>query len=178
MPSTRKVVFIAAAVGALALAAGYGSALWLRPPPPTPDNASQAPVDFTLTDIAGRERRLSEWRGRPIVINFWATWCAPCREEIPLFVDAQQRYRAHGLQIVGIALDQPADAAQFAAKFGISYPTLIADTQTLDLMNRYGNPVGSLPYTVMLRADGVVVHRKLGAFRPAELDQALSAAVR
>lgn len=175
MAGSLRTFLLAVVIGAAALAAGYGAALWWRPTPPAPDTTQTAPADFALPDLTGRERRLSEWRGRPIVINFWATWCAPCREEIPLLTQARARHAAKGLEVIGVALDKPDAAAEFAAKLGVSYPVLIANADTLDLMNRYGNPIGSLPYTVILDRAGNVVHRKLGAYRPAELEQALLA---
>lgn len=161
-------------VAGLALAAGYGAALWLRPAPPAPDTHENAPADFTLKDLNGRERRLNEWNGRPLLLNFWATWCAPCREEIPLFIETRRRHAATGLEIVGVAIDQKADAQDFVAKFRVPYPILLADDTTLDLMARYGNPTGVLPYSVILRADGSIAHRKIGAFRPTELEEILA----
>ena len=172
MPTLRTALLVLLVAGA-ALAAGYGAALWWRPAPPAPETHQSPPTDFTLKDLNGRERRLSEWRGRPLLLNFWATWCAPCREEIPLFIEAQKRQAASGLEMVGIAIDRPQDAADFVTKFGIPYPVLLADDGTLDLMNRYGNPTGVLPYTVIFRADGTISHRKIGAFSPSDLENAL-----
>lgn len=161
-------------VAASALAAGYGAALWLRPAPPAPDTRQSAPADFTLKDLNDRSRRLSEWSGKPVLLNFWATWCAPCREEIPLFIETRQRHADLGLEIVGVAIDQKTDAQEFVTKFRVPYPILLADDTTLDLMARYGNPTGVLPYSVILRADGSIAHRKVGAFRPTDLEEALT----
>lgn len=169
-----RTPILVALVAGIALAAGYGAALWWRPAPPALETNQSAPADFVLKDVTGRDRRLSEWRGRPLLLNFWATWCAPCREEIPLFIETQKRHAATGLQIVGIALDQKADVLDFIAKFGVSYPVLLADDATLDLMSRYGNPTGSLPYSVIFRTDGSIAHRKIGAYRPSELEAALT----
>lgn len=168
-----KVGFAAIGVAALALGAGYGAALWLRPAPPAPDTSQTAPADFTLVDLSGRARKFSEWRGRPLLLNFWATWCAPCREEIPLFIEKQRQHAATGLEVVGVAIDQRADVVEFVTRFGIPYPILLADDQTLDLMARYGNPIASLPYSVIFRPDGTIAYRKLGAFTPAELEKIL-----
>lgn len=173
MPAWRTALWVVLVAGA-ALAAGYGAALWWRPAPPAPDASQTAPVDFALKDLSGRARRLTEWRGRPLLLNFWATWCAPCREEIPLFIKTQKRHAASGLEVVGIAIDQPQDAADFVAEFGVPYPILLADDTTLDLMSRYGNPTGALPYSVIFRADGTITHRKIGAFSPSELERALA----
>jgi len=169
-----RTPILVALVAGIALAAGYGAALWWRPAPPAPDTRQSAPADFTLKDLDGRDRRLSEWSGKPLLLNFWATWCAPCREEIPLFIESRRRHAATGLEIVGVAIDQKADAQDFVAKFGVPYPILLADDTTLDLMARYGNPTGALPYSVILRADGSIAHRKIGAFRPAELEEVLA----
>lgn len=172
MLATRTTMLVVLVAGA-ALAAGYGAALWLRPAPPAPDTGQSAPTDFTLRDLNDRDRRLSEWSGRPVLLNFWATWCAPCREEIPLFIETRRRHAAQGLEIIGVAIDQKADAQDFVAKFRVPYPILLADDTTLGLMARYGNPTGVLPYSVVLGADGRIAHRKIGAFRPAELEQIL-----
>lgn len=173
MAPRLRVGLAVVGVAALALAAGYGAALWLRPAPPAPDTSQTAPIDFTLVDLSGRERKLSEWRGRPLLLNFWATWCAPCREEIPLFIEMQKQHAATGLQVVGVAIDRRADVVEFVARFSVPYPILLADDKTLDLMNRYGNPIGSLPYSVIFRPDGTIAHRKLGAFSPSELQKVL-----
>ena len=123
-----------------------------------------------LVDLAGRTRRLSEWRNRVLICNFWATWCAPCREEIPLLVAARAKYAFAGVEIVGIAVDNPAKVRDFAISFNISYPILLAEADGLDLMRQLGNSGGGLPYTVVTDRQGSVVHRKLGAFKAADLD--------
>ena len=160
-------------VAALALAAGYWAGLYFKPaaPPVAGEGASGAFVDFSLPDLSGRTRRLEEWRGQPLVLNFWATWCPPCREEIPLLIDAQKRYTPAGVRVVGVALDQPEPVNDYARRFGINYPVLIADDNTLDVMTRYGNVSGALPYTVLIDAEGRVRSVKLGAFQRKELEE-------
>jgi len=127
----------------------------------------------SLVDLAGRTRRLSEWRDRVLICNFWATWCAPCREEIPLLVATRSKYAFAGVEIVGIAVDNPTKVRDFAASFNISYPILLAEADGLDLMRQLGNSSGGLPYTVVADRQGNVVHRKLGAFKAADLDAVL-----
>jgi thiol-disulfide isomerase/thioredoxin len=127
----------------------------------------------SLVDLAGRPRRLSEWRDRVLICNFWATWCAPCREEIPLLVATRSKYAFAGVEIVGIAVDNPAKVREFAASFSISYPILLAEADGLDLMRQLGNSAGGLPYTVVTDRQGSIVHRKLGAFKEADLDAVL-----
>lgn len=167
MPAPRfRTVLVVAAVALIAAAAGYWTA--------HTRSASGDFIDFVLTDLDGRPRRLSDWRGQPIVLNFWATWCAPCREEIPLLIEAQKRYAARGLRVVGVAIDQRADVAAFSARHRINYPVLLADDQTFDILAQYGNRTGALPYTVVFSAGGDVVHRKLGAFHQVDLEQVLA----
>jgi len=127
----------------------------------------------TLIDLAGQPRKLSEWQGRILVCNFWATWCAPCREEIPLLMAARQKYGPRGVEIVGIAVDNAAKVRDFSSSFNISYPILLAEADGLDLMRRLGNSAGGLPYTVVADRQGNLVHRKLGAFKGADLDSIL-----
>jgi thiol-disulfide isomerase/thioredoxin len=135
--------------------------------------ANSALRSAKLVDLAGRSRTLSEWQGRILVCNFWATWCAPCREEIPLLIAARQRYGAKGVEIVGIAIDNAAKVSDYSASFHISYPILLAEAEGLGLMRRLGNGAGGLPYTVIANRQGDVVYRKLGAFKKGDLDAIL-----
>ena len=105
-----------------------------------------------------------------LVCNFWATWCAPCREEIPVLMAARQKYGPKTLEIVGIAVDRAAKVGEFARSLGISYPVLVSDAEGLELMRKLGNEGGGLPYTVFVDRQGVVAHRKLGALKSAELE--------
>jgi thiol-disulfide isomerase/thioredoxin len=135
--------------------------------------ASAALGNASFIDLAGQPRKLTEWRDRILVCNFWATWCSPCREEIPLLVTARQKYASSGLEVVGIAIDNASKVGEFAASFNISYPVLLAEADGLELMRRLGNGTGGLPYTVITDRSGGVVHRKLGAFRGQDLDAIL-----
>lgn len=129
--------------------------------------ADLASARFTTPD--GRPAQLSAWRGKVVVVNFWASWCAPCREEMPMLESLRQRYRARGLEVVGVALEQPVDAQNFASSVGISYPVLIGDADTATLMRSLGNASGGLPYTVVLDRQGKVVARLLGRLSEATL---------
>jgi thiol-disulfide isomerase/thioredoxin len=135
--------------------------------------ANSALRSAKLVDLAGRPRRLSEWQGRILVCNFWATWCEPCREEIPLLMATREKYGTKGVEIVGIAIDNAAKVRDYSSSFNISYPILLAETDGLELMRRLGNGAGGLPYTVVTDRQGGVVHRKLGAFKEADLDAIL-----
>ncbi len=123
-----------------------------------------------LTDLKGASQGLEQWRGQVLVVNFWATWCAPCREEIPGFVSLQARYGARGLTFVGVALDQPDKVAEFAREFHINYPLLTGGLETMDLLRQAGNRAGVLPYTLIIDRKGNLVGREPGGLKEARLE--------
>lgn len=135
-------------------------------------------LGIALTDLSGRSRRLLDWQGKVLLCNFWATWCAPCREEIPLLNAAQQHNGELGLQVVGIAIDNVANIRKFEESTKITYPVLVADAGAIDLMRRLGNERGGLPFNVILDRRGRLAQRKLGAFSEAELVSSLAALLR
>jgi len=108
----------------------------------------------SIPDLQGRSRSLGEWRGKVLVVNFWATWCPPCLKEIPEFVRMQDKLGPRGLQFVGIAADQPGKVREFAAKYGMNYPVLLADMNIIEIARRAGNRAGGLPFTVILNRRG------------------------
>ena len=125
-------------------------------------------VQFTLKDYMGIDQPISQWQNKILLINFWATWCAPCREEMPMLADFQDRYRERGLQIIGITLDDPEPVQRFADSMDINYPLLISDQTTADLMRNYNN-VGAIPFSLITNREGIVVDKKLGVFTAEEL---------
>ncbi len=159
----------------LALVGGYWLAPALRPsettPVTTPTYGGGALIDFTLPDLAGKKHALSEWRGKVIVLNFWATWCPPCREEIPLFIALQKQHGPEGVQIIGVATaDNTHTVAAYRQRMQMNYPILIGEDDAMQIMARYGNRLGSLPYTVIIDRNGSIVVRKLGPFGQTELE--------
>ncbi len=116
-----------------------------------------------LTDLAGQRQALRRWRGQVVVLNFWAPWCPPCREEIPGFVRLQQRYGAQGLQFLGVALDRPEPVQEYVQAAGINYPILLGDMAAVMLGQAAGNRQGGLPYTLILDRAGQPVLTLLGA---------------
>ena len=170
-PARRRFWLMAAAVGAAAGAAGYGFYLWRSGAPEEWNPAAvQALLAAPLPDLKGERQALESWRGRVLVVNFWATWCAPCREEIPEFVRMQERHGARGLQFVGIAIDQPEKVKDFAREFGINYPLLVGGIDMLPLMREAGNRIGVLPFTLVLDRQGNVAKRHPGTMKEAELE--------
>jgi thiol-disulfide isomerase/thioredoxin len=161
---------------AVALAAAGGGAayhLWLSGGDSGAGSAAVAERLYStrLPDMKGDSQPLEQWRGRVLVVNFWATWCAPCREEIPGFVRLQERHGGRGLQFVGIAIDQPGKVADFAREFGINYPLLIGGTESLDLLREAGNRQGVLPYTVVIDRHGKVASRQPGGVKESRLEE-------
>lgn len=149
--------------GALALIAGYFFHSGQRSAVPLPSAAGSDLLQQTvLPDLDGRKVRVADWRGKVLVVNFWATWCAPCREEIPALVRTQTRFAARGLQVIGIALDDLERVRPFAREMGINYPTLLTGIDGLDLAAAAGNKVGALPYTVYIDRQGKIVRAELG----------------
>ena len=155
----NRLAFGTAAV--LALAAGIGLALFDRAPADT-----TALLALSLPDSAGQPQPLAQWHGKVLVVNFWATWCAPCREEMPDLVRAQNEYGAKGLQIVGIAVDNADKVQQFAKEIGLNYPALIGGYSAMDLSKDLGNSLVALPFTLVLDRRGKVVYTHLGPVKP------------
>ena len=108
----------------------------------TQDLTGKPAPDFSLMDVSGQSRNVSEWQGKVLVINFWATWCPPCLEEIPHFIKLQDKYGDQGLQFLGIALEDVDDVMNFANKLGINYPLLVGEQEVIKLGVKLGNRIG------------------------------------
>jgi thiol-disulfide isomerase/thioredoxin len=162
-PRLRNALLLSTA-GAIALAAGLGLALWDHEPPD-----ASALLALSLPDTRGASQSLGQWRGKVLVVNFWATWCGPCREEMPEFVRAQREMGPKGLQFVGIAVDQPEKVAQFAKELDLNYPALIGGYEAMDIAKPLGDRLAGLPFTVVLDRKGRIAHIQLGPLKPAQL---------
>src|SRR5215510_12563701 len=157
--ASRRRWLAMATVGAVAAAAGYGFNSWNERDSDDQSNpaAVRALMAASLQDLDGANKALDDWKGKVLVVNFWATWCAPCRQEIPEFVKLQGELGTRGLQFVGIAIDQPRQVGEFVREFHINYPVLIGGMNTLELMRESGNRSGVLPFTLILDRGGKVV---------------------
>jgi peroxiredoxin len=153
-----------ASAALLALAGGMALAVWDRAP-----RDASALFSLSLPDTSGRQQSLSQWRGKVVVVNFWATWCAPCREEMPEFVRAQREFGPRGLQLVGIAVDEPEKVVQFAKELGLNYPALIGGYGAIELSKTLGNQLGALPFTIVIDRTGAVARTHLGPFKSDKL---------
>lgn len=116
-----------------------------------------------LPDMEGKMQPVEQWRGKVLVVNFWASWCPPCRAEMPGFVDLQKKYADRGLTFVGIAVDSADKAGAFARQIGVNYPVLVDDNSSV--LNLSG-----LPYTIVFDRKGAVVATHTGAWPEEELD--------
>lgn len=125
------------------------------------DMVSKHRPDYVLADLRGVQHSAAEWDGKVTVVNFWATWCPPCKREIPAFIDLQQQYANRGVQFVGIAIDNKEQVAAYVDQAGISYLTLIGDDDAVKVSRAFGNRLDALPYTVILTRRGEIafVHR-------------------
>lgn len=125
----------------------------------SPADLKKAP-DFTLLDINGNERRLSDYKGKVIILDFWATWCPPCKAEVPHFIELHNAYKDRGLEIIGVTLDHNAEkvAQSFAEENGINYVVLLGNRSVTDL---YGG-IMSIPTTFVIDRDGLIKKRYLG----------------
>jgi len=152
-----------AAVAILALIVLIASRHWSRPDPLMRggNTAATHPLapDFSITDLSGQTLELSRYRGKVVVLNFWATWCSPCRSEIPHFVDLQNKYGRDGLQIIGISLDDDPELVRaFYRQLRMNYPVAIGDAK---LAEQYGGILG-LPVSFLIGRDGRIYAKHIG----------------
>jgi len=172
MNKATQVVIVFAVAGSALLAGFWMHSSGRESAVMTVPSASAAPGLMTtrLPDLDGQRRSLENWRGRVLVVNFWATWCAPCREEIPAFIKVQEKLGAKGLQVVGIAVDQTDKVRPYAAEMKINYPILIGDLEAIDLARQAGNRLGGLPFTVVFDRQGMPIHSQLGGINQLKLE--------
>lgn len=124
---------------------------------------------FMLKDIHGQMRNVTEWDQKILVINFWATWCPPCRDEIPELIAIQKEYADQGVQIIGIAADDEISVRNYAKEMNIQYPLMAPGIAAMEIAKRYGNTKGSLPYTAFIDCQGRIAHIHNGELNYAEL---------
>lgn len=126
-----------------------------------------------LPGLDGKPQSMDQWRGSVLVVNFWATWCTPCREEIPAFIKLQDQYRERGVVFVGIAVDQKDKVDSYAREFGINYPVLVGGLETMELARQAGNTKSVLPFTLVLDRNARAVSSDIGAIKPERLEATL-----
>jgi len=116
----------------------------------------QKRADFNLPDLDGKTHSISVWDGKVVLLNFWATWCPPCRREIPAFIALQDAYGKQGFQVIGVAIDEKDAVVDYQDGLGINYPILIGDNGALNISQAYGNRFGQLPYSLIIDRKGII----------------------
>jgi thiol-disulfide isomerase/thioredoxin len=150
---------------------GVGAALWRMQapdaPPPTPPAEGFWTSQFDLPQ--GGTVSMGAFRGRPLLVNFWATWCAPCVEELPLINDFYRKNKANGWQVIGLAVDKLTPVQAFLQKMPLDFPVGMAGLAGAELSRSMGNVAGGLPFSLVLGRDGMVLQRKMGRLTEADL---------
>ena len=152
---------------------GYYSAMLLMPPEPAPQEIvmtkqPETLPDFLLYNLEGKPVTRADFQGKAVMVNFWATWCAPCRREIPVLIDMQQKYGDQGVQIIGIAIDNREDVAAYLREFPVNYPILLGEMEldAIETANAMGVDVVGLPITLTTDKSGRILE-----VHPGELDE-------
>lgn len=189
---SRHAIIIAL-VAMLAAGSGYWIARWLsltvgpdsapaasqpggaQPAPAPADLVGQPRPDFELLDASGRAVSVDSFDGRAFLVNFWASWCAPCVDEMPMLSQLHRDYAGRDFAVVGIALDDPQRAQEFAQELQVEYPVLFGRADAMRVGRRYGNREGMLPYSVLVDAGGIIRWTRLGVLQRAEIEAQLAA---
>jgi thiol-disulfide isomerase/thioredoxin len=166
-PARRRLVY-AGVAGAAALA-GAGLGLWKWRVGPAQDKAAALLWPLNFDTPAGTTLAMQSLRGKPLVLNFWATWCPPCVEELPLLDAFFRQNAAKSWQVLGLAIDQPSAVRKFLERTPVSFPIALAGLGGTELGQALGNLSGGLPFTVVLGAEGDVLQRKMGRVTPGDL---------
>jgi thiol-disulfide isomerase/thioredoxin len=175
----NKKLAVVAAVAAIFCALGvvFGSK---TKPVQAPATAAASPASTnlyaqTLNDLSGKPQTLAQWKGKPLLVNFWATWCAPCVQEMPELSALANEEGGKRFNVIGLGIDSPSAMSEFAAKHNIKYPLYVGGMGGTDLSRAFGNTNGGLPFTVLIGADGQVRKTYLGKLKFDELKADLAA---
>ena len=167
MSSRRKMMYAGAALGA-----GLAGAAWWRFMAPPGAEASRSADPFWGLELEtpdGAPLKISRFAGQPLLVNFWATWCPPCVEELPMLSRFAQEQQSRGWRVLGLAVDQPSAVRAWLAKSPLAFPVAMAGLGGTDLSKRMGNLSGALPFSVAFSASGEVLQRKGGKLTPEDL---------
>jgi thiol-disulfide isomerase/thioredoxin len=165
----RRQMLMTSAVAAVAAAGGAGWAWWRTRSGPALSDAEQSLWAQRFDQPSGGELAMGPLRGKPLVLNFWATWCAPCVKEMPMLDAFQREHQAQGWQVVGLAVDGPTPVREFLTKVPVAFPIGLAGFTGVDLAKSLGNERGGLPFTAVFDRQGAVSFRKLGTITPEDL---------
>ena len=155
-------------------AGGYLLRMALQEPEVAPVAVAEGKIDFTLNDLEGKPRRLSEWRGTPLLVNFWATWCAPCRREIPLLKETQAKHADNNLQVIGVAVDFREQVEAYAREAEFNYPILVGQEDAMAAAEASGIEFVGMPFTLVVAGDGSLVNAHTGEILAEHIEQIVS----
>ena len=128
---------------------------------------------FTLKDTGGVARNSSEWEGKILIVNFWATWCPPCLEEMPALIDFQTQYSSRGVQVVGVAVDNLEPVVDFMDTYGINFPVMIGGDDAIQLSQKMGNRISALPFTAIFSKTGTTLYAQPGKVTTESLEKVI-----
>ena len=151
--------------------AGAGFAWWRLQPHAVMTGAEESWWGASFTDVSGAPFAVQDLKGHPLILNFWATWCPPCVEELPLLNAFYQQQAAKGWKVLGLAIDQPSAVRKFLERLPLQFPVALGGLTGSDQARALGNLTGGLPFTVLFGADGRVLHRKMGQVTADDLEQ-------
>jgi thiol-disulfide isomerase/thioredoxin len=169
----RKKIAIVIVVLLIAALLGIGLRYHSSSSPDQPGLSTAALFAATFPDAEGKQQPLKQWQGKILVVNFWATWCPPCREEMPELSQLQEQYRGHNLAVVGISVENVTQIRDFVKTLPVSYPLLAGDMDAMNLGASLGNDKSVLPYTLIIKADGSIAKTHFGRINKALLEQTL-----
>ncbi|MCH7829044.1 MAG: TlpA family protein disulfide reductase [Proteobacteria bacterium] len=171
------LIFASALVALMAGALFYAVRIPVQVTPPAEQITAQpialeviARPSFTLPDVSGTPRQFSEWAGKNRLLNFWATWCAPCRREIPLLKAFQDEQSGNGFQVIGIAVDFAEEVSHYAEAVEFNYPILVGQQEAMEIAESSGVEFIGLPFTMFVAADGEYLNAYVGELHPEQLD--------
>ena len=173
----RREWIIIFTVGLLALLGGALTSQWISKTGLASDTSVKAFFANPWQTPDGKPANLSEWQGKVLVVNFWASWCPPCVEEMPTLDHLQQEYFQQNVLFVGIGIDSPSNIREFLKSTPVSYPIVIGGMEGSNISKQMGNTQGALPYTVVINAKGKAVYTKLGKIDEDELIKAIKSAI-
>ena len=169
----QKFIIIVVVIAAVAAIGGFYAQQWYRTggtlvridkaaQNTASVNGKEKRPDFTLLDLNNKSRSISEWDGKVILINFWATWCPPCVREVPTLDKLNTDFKDKGFVVIGIAIDSLAAVNDFVDPLDLHYPILLAEQQGIELSQAYGNRLGILPFTIIVNKQGNIIKRHRG----------------
>ncbi|MCP5090164.1 MAG: TlpA family protein disulfide reductase [Gammaproteobacteria bacterium] len=180
------LIFATALLALMAGALFYAARIPVKAPAPQMPTSSTAPKaldvvshpEFVLTDSEGTDRAFSEWQGKNRLINFWATWCAPCRREIPLLKDFQREQSGNGFQVIGIAVDYPEEVSAYAESAEFNYPVLVGQQDAMAVAESSGIEFIGMPFTMFVASDGEYLNAFIGELHQEHLDRVVDVMTR